>query len=87
MTTLTELKEICEAATPGPWKQGRLLPTQQVKRMSIPDQERSAEIESRLVCANFTSADEGRSRIHLAECSTAELAKFIAGIVRKSKRK
>lgn len=58
--------------TPEPWQQGRLLDTPQTLRWTKEERERTDAFERRLLFANFTAADQGKSRERVAEFRKAE---------------
>jgi len=64
--------------TPGPWSQGRTLRTNQTQQWTPEQWQVNQAIERRLVFYRFTSADEGRSRILVAQCDREEDARLIA---------
>lgn len=64
--------------TPGPWSQGRTLRTNQTQQWTPEQWQVNQAIERRLVFYRFTSADEGRSRILVAQCDREEDAHLIA---------
>ena len=55
-----------------PWPQGRLLMTRTVCRMPVLWQQNMAKLEARCAFANFSSHDEGCSRVFLYEFPTAD---------------
>ena len=63
--------------TPGPWSQGRVLRTRQTQQWTPEQWARGQAIEGRAVFARFTAADEGRSRILVAQCDREEDARLI----------
>lgn len=63
--------------TRGPYAQGRLLDTPMVKRLNEADRKYAELGESKLVLANFSSADDGRSREFIAETRLPEDAERI----------
>lgn len=64
--------------TPGPWRQGVLLLTETTRRWSDEERRRGADHESLRVFAQFSEADEGRSRVHVALVRSAADARLIA---------
>ena len=63
---LAEAEALDKAATPGPWRQGRLLMTERTRHYNRATQEGLARAEGEAVFAFFTPQDEGRSRIQIA---------------------
>lgn len=64
---LAELRELEAKAAPGPWTQGITLMTAQTRRWNQDQIRVSNSVEAKMMFANFTSEDQGRSRRFLAK--------------------
>lgn len=67
--------------THGPWSQGITLETEQTRRWTSEQIEENDRRERRMVFANFSPLDEGRSRIRIAICEREEDARRIVACV------
>ena len=75
---IAEIRARVEAATPGPWRQGRVLQTYRTKHFPQEMFDRAQERERRTVFAGFSEADQGRSREVVTECRDDSDAALIA---------
>lgn len=64
------------AHTAGPWRQGVTLPTPQTRRWTADQISENNQRERKLVFANFSAIDSGRSRQLIAEFEREEDARF-----------
>ena len=64
--------------TPGPWRQGFTVETPQTLQWSAEQIAANDSRERRMVFANFSALDEGRSRRRVAVCEREEDARLIA---------
>lgn len=77
-TGIAQLRKLAEAATRGTWTHGRTLMTAQTSRWTTEQFERNEASERQRVFANFSPADEGRSRFQICNEASAEDAAYIA---------
>ena len=60
-----------------PWRQGRLLTTNQTRRWTEQERLHADHVEKHRIFANFTCQDNGRSRQFVAECRSLDDLEFI----------
>ncbi len=64
--------------TPGVWSRGRVLKTTETIRWTEEEREHAEELENKMVFANFSNKDAGKSRNIICRCEKKEDARLIA---------